>query len=102
MERLDPSNPRTQRAATPLFYAIAGAIGWVTLAQSWGHHGQADLLRDYVARRLRRGPARQLRLGRARRGRARIRERAPAVGGHVSPRAPDVRGAGRVGDAGHR
>ena len=46
MERLDPSNPRTQRAATPLFYAIAGAIGWfaVLRGETYAAHRFVDVL----------------------------------------------------------
>ena len=52
----------------------------------------------HVTRRLRGGRRRQVRLGRAGRGGARLRQRPRAAGRHSSPRAPDVRGDGLLGD----
>ena len=61
-------------------------------------HGQADLRRDRLARRLHRRCQRELRLGRARRGGAPVRQRPRAAGGHLPLRAADVRGDGGLGD----
>jgi riboflavin biosynthesis pyrimidine reductase len=58
--------------------------------------GQADLFDDHLARRLRSGRERQVRLGRARRGSAWLRQRPLSAGRHVPFRTPDVRRAGRL------
>src|SRR5450432_458056 len=64
--------------------------------------GEVDLLGDRVARRIRRGRERKIRLGGAERGGARVRERARAPDRHVSLWASDVRGDGLLGDRAYR
>jgi hypothetical protein len=54
--------------------------------------GHADLLGDHVARRLRRGPGGQRRLGGTGRGGAHLRQRPRAAGRHLPLRAWFVRG----------
>ena len=87
-----PSCWRTRRRRT---------TGWRWRSWTPADHGQADLLGDHVARRLRRRRGRQLRLGRAGRGGARVRQRPRAAGRHLPLRAPDVRGDGLLGDRAH-
>ena len=62
------------------------------------HRGQANLLDDRLARRLRGRRAGKLRLGRPRRGGARLRQRPREIYRHPPLRAPDVRGDALLGD----
>src|SRR5215210_9120817 len=75
--------------------------GWLTPrgeSPNGADDGEADLFGDHVARWIHRGRGRQVRVGGARRGGARVRQRARAGRRHVSVRAPDVRDDGLLGE----